>query len=86
MLVPVASEAEVSATDASSEKNICIWHSAATASLPRSSYGSKCTYAPKATKQTIRPNTSCEAEPDGWKKTGKHATASFRPHSKICHK
>ena len=44
MLLPAfCSEAEVSATDASSEKNICIWQSRATASLPRSSYGSKCT-------------------------------------------
>ena len=38
MLLPAfCSEAEVSATDARSEKKICIWHSRATASLPPSS-------------------------------------------------
>ena len=38
---------------------------------------------PYETKQTIRPKRSCEAEPDGVKKTGRHATASLRTHSKI---
>ena len=33
-------------------------------------------------KQTMRPNKSCDAEPEGWKKTGKQATASLRTHSK----
>ena len=33
-------------------------------------------------KQIMRPNNSCDAEPDGWKKTGRHATASLRTHSK----
>ena len=38
MLLPAfCSEAEVSATDASRLKKICIWHSRATASLPPSS-------------------------------------------------
>eukprot|EP00966_Prymnesium_polylepis_P141157 3259588-Prymnesium_polylepis.1 len=68
--------------DETSEKKMDSCDICASRSSLAFSYGAKTPYMPYVRKQTMRLKMSCPGEP-GDKKTGKHTSVIFRPHSKI---